>query len=98
MGLLPTATRAVVGSSPSQIPTAASRAGPMTLRKVPEAGPMTLRKTGSRPRTGGPIILRLGWPHDPAKNADWWPHETANWHPPLRLLVAPRAMIRSIGG
>ncbi|WP_437908618.1 hypothetical protein WME95_12580 [Sorangium sp. So ce327] len=41
---------------------------------------MTLQKTGSRPRAGGPILLRLGWPHDPAKNLGSWPHEAANWH------------------
>ena len=41
---------------------------------------MTLRKSGHGSRAGGPIILRKGWPHDPAKIAARWPHDPANRH------------------
>ena len=40
---------------------------------------MTLRKTRHASLAGGPIILRKGWPHDPAKITARWPHEPANW-------------------
>jgi len=43
---------------------------------------MTLRNQGYVSPAGGPMTLRLGWPHDPAKIAAGWPHEAANWHPP----------------
>ena len=52
---------------------------------------MTLRKTRHASLTGGPFILRKGWPHDPAKNAARWPHVPANWqagHPGLGQDIA----------
>jgi hypothetical protein len=39
---------------------------------------MTLRKSGHASLAGGPIMLRKGWPHDPAKLPQKWPHEAAN--------------------
>jgi len=39
---------------------------------------MTLRKSGHGSLAGGPIMLRKGWPHDPAKIAAKWPHDPAN--------------------
>ena len=39
---------------------------------------MTLRKSGHGSLAGGPIMLRKGWPHDPAKIAARWPHDPAN--------------------
>ena len=47
---------------------------------------MTLRKTRHPSLTGGPFMLRKGWPHDPAKIALRWPHEPANWHDDGTLL------------
>jgi len=29
---------------------------------------MTLKKSGHPPLAGGPIYLKMGWPHDPEKN------------------------------
>ena len=42
---------------------------------------MSLRNQGYVSPAGGPMILHLGWPHDPAKIAEGWPHEAANWQP-----------------
>src|SRR5580658_8945021 len=39
---------------------------------------MTLRKLGHASLAGGPIMLRRGWPHDPAKLPARWPHDPAN--------------------
>lgn len=39
---------------------------------------MTLRKSGHGSLAGGPIMLRKGWPHHPAKIAARWPHDPAN--------------------
>lgn len=39
---------------------------------------MTLRKSGHASLAGGPIMLRRGWPHDPAKLPARWPHDPAN--------------------
>ena len=39
---------------------------------------MTLRNLGHGSLAGGPIMLRMGWPHDPAKLPETWPHEAAN--------------------
>jgi len=39
---------------------------------------MTLRKSGHGSLAGGPIMLRKGWPHHPAKTAARWPHDPAN--------------------
>ncbi len=41
---------------------------------------MTLRKLGHASLAGGPIMLRRGWPHDPAKLPARWPHDPANRH------------------
>src|SRR5579883_3137090 len=41
---------------------------------------MRLRKSPHPSLAGGPFMLRKGWPHDPAKNAESWPHEAANRH------------------
>src|SRR6516225_9458287 len=43
---------------------------------------MTLRKSGHASLAGAPIMLRKGWPHDPAKLPQKWPHEAANRHQP----------------
>lgn len=40
---------------------------------------MPLRKQSDVSPAGGPMTLRLGWPHDPAKIGAEWPHEAANW-------------------
>jgi hypothetical protein len=41
---------------------------------------MTLRNFGHGSLAGGPIILQMGWPHDPAKLPERWPHDAANRH------------------
>jgi hypothetical protein len=41
---------------------------------------MTLRNFGHGSLAGGLITLRMGWPHDPAKLPEKWPHEAANRH------------------
>jgi hypothetical protein len=39
---------------------------------------MTLQNFGHGSLAGGPIMLQMGWPHDPAKNFARWPHDPAN--------------------
>ncbi len=38
---------------------------------------MTLQNFRHGSLAGGPIILQMGWPHDPAKNYARWPHDPA---------------------
>jgi hypothetical protein len=40
---------------------------------------MRLRNLPHASLAGGPIMLRKGWPHDPAKLRGKWPHDPANW-------------------
>ncbi len=51
---------------------------------------MTLRKLGHDSLAGGPIMLRKGWPHDPAKLPEKWPHEAANRQARLLGVVPTR--------
>jgi hypothetical protein len=39
---------------------------------------MRLRNLPHASLAGGPIMLRKGWPHDPAKLRGKWPHDPAN--------------------
>jgi hypothetical protein len=39
---------------------------------------MRLRNLPHASLAGGPIMLRKGWPHDPAKLRRKWPHDPAN--------------------
>lgn len=49
--------------------------------------------------TSGPVMLRKGWPPEPAKNAVSWPHEPANQQPdlPCRYFAANFSTFRQAG-
>lgn len=55
---------------------------------------MTLRNFGHGSLAGGPIMLRTGWPHDPAKLPERWPHEAANRHRYFRIAHATKVLLK----
>ena len=61
----------------------------MPLRKLARSWPHDAAKLRHASLAGGPIILRKGWPHHPAKLPRKWPHDAANRHRSLaRALIS----------
>ena len=41
---------------------------------------MSLKISGHASPAGGPMRLKIGWPHDLENQSVLLPHEPANWH------------------